>query len=163
MSPCESRKTSPCSIYFKFWQTKIWVRRPNYMESNSNFGLQEKVYLLRIPKWGDLYSDKTLLLWKIILNDREQVRPSDQHESCSPSCALWECAKRLRGLVKRINATRAQSGHQMNLVKNDHFHLGLSFYFLFGFSLIQWVVKWVKKCLQTLHTMLSWQGDTSLI
>ena len=41
-----------------------------------------------IQKGEDLVSVYLLLLWQIILNDRERIRLSDQHESCSLECAL---------------------------------------------------------------------------
>ena len=36
-------------------------------------------------------------------------------------------------------ANDAQSGHQINFVKNDHLQQNVYFYFLFGFGLVQWV------------------------
>ena len=133
------------------------------MTSSSGLGLQEKVDLLKIPKWGDLYSDKTFWLWQIIPSSRKQTSKVGKYQTTYFHVLLKVMQKVQRVWFRKEVALMPKVGIMLTWSKMTICKIWLSLYFSFWFSLIQWVGKWVRKCFQTLHTMLSWQGDISLI
>ena len=65
--------------------------------------------------------------------------------------------------MERINATKAQSGHQMNLVKNDHIQILAKSLFLFGFLLFSELSNELGNVFQHSIPCYHGKGDISLI
>ena len=54
---------------------------PYYIVPPSTIGLQNKVGLIKIPKVGDLKSDKTFRLWQIIPSSSKQTSKVGKHQT----------------------------------------------------------------------------------